>query len=134
MGFYFAISAIKLLEAVISMIKFFLVGFGGFFGSLARYYISTIFRKKIIATFTANITGAIVLAFTVHFYRSGLISEAIWLFIGIGFSGAYTTFSTFGHETLQLLLVNRYKIAVIYVSSSFLTALSAVFVVLYLLT
>lgn len=115
------------------MINIFLVGLGGFIGSVARYYIATIVQKKMVGTFIANVTGAIILAFVIHFYRSELITESLWLLLGIGFSGAYTTFSTFSHETLQLILTNKFKKAAIYVSSSFITAFVAVYIILTLL-
>lgn len=108
----------------------FLVGLGGFLGSMTRFFMATIIRKKIIGTFIANVSGAIFLAFMFHFYRTELITESVWLFAGIGFSGAYTTFSTFGHETLQLLLNKHYMKAVLYVSSSFTISLLAVFIIL----
>jgi|GEM_PF-1942741 len=115
------------------MINVFLVGLGGFIGSITRYFIATIVKQNIVGTFMANVTGAIILAFAIHLYRAEIITESLWLFAGIGFSGAYTTFSTFGHETLQLLLTNKYKKAAIYVSSSFATAFGAVFIIFRLL-
>src|SRR5690625_2643367 len=110
--------------------SFLFVALGGFIGSILRFYISLRFNKHLLGTLLANVTGSIFLAFMMTFYLHGVISENVWLFSGIGFSGAYTTFSTFGHETLQLLLNKHYMKAVLYVSSSFTISLLAVFIIL----
>lgn len=110
-----------------------LVAFGGFLGSIARFYISLKSKKRLIGTWVANITGAILLALLLGFYLAGSISEWIWIFAGIGFCGAYTTFSTLGNETLLLVLNKQYKNAIGYVFSSLLVSLLIVYIILNLL-
>ncbi|WP_067727201.1 fluoride efflux transporter FluC [Oceanobacillus damuensis] len=110
-----------------------LVAIGGFLGSIARYSISVKLNKRLIATWIANISGSMLLAFSLHFYMQGLISDRTWLLLGVGFCGAYTTFSTFGNEVLQLLLHQQYIHAGIYVLSSFTVSILAVFITLSLL-
>ncbi|WP_249871213.1 fluoride efflux transporter FluC [Oceanobacillus saliphilus] len=107
-----------------------LVALGGFIGSITRYSISIKWNKKLPATWIANITGSMFLAFLYHFYTEGSLSDEIWLLLGVGFCGAYTTFSTFGNETLQLLLHQQYIYAGIYVLSSFSVSILAVFTIL----
>lgn len=116
------------------MVNLLLVGLGGFFGSLTRFYLAQKFNKRLMATWIANISGAIILACMIYLYQRSFISETLWLFSGIGFSGAYTTFSTFGQETLTLLLDKEYKQAFLYVGSSFGVAILIVFSILYLFT
>lgn len=114
--------------------SFFLVALGGFCGSITRFYISNKANQRLIGTWIANITGSIFLGLIFHFYLSNLISEQLWLFLGVGFCGAYTTFSTFGNETLQLILAKRYKVAAYYVLSSLMVALFFVFIILHMLS
>lgn len=103
-----------------------LVACGGFLGSIARFYISLRLNKHLLGTMVANITGAIFLAWMAQLYVADTISTHFWLFSGVGFSGAYTTFSTFGNETLQLILKKKYLHATSYVVSSLGIAIALV--------
>lgn len=108
------------------------VSIGGFFGSIVRFWLANELNKHVTGTWLANISGAILLALVFRLYHNDVITEAIWLIIGVGFSGAYTTFSTFGKETFTFLLEKRYMNAFLYVASSFLLSLIFVaFVVIW---
>ncbi|SET35287.1 CrcB protein [Oceanobacillus limi] len=113
--------------------SFLLVAIGGFWGSIARYSISVKTNKHFIGTWVANITGSMILAFLFHFYLIGAISNALWLLAGVGFCGAYTTFSTFGNETIQLVTAKNYKKAISYVVSSVVLSITVVGLILTLL-
>lgn len=106
--------------------NFLLVAIGGFFGSMIRFFISQKTGKRPFGTWIANITGAILLGVLARFYLSGTVPEWLWLLAGTGFSGAFTTFSTFGNETVQLLLSKKYKSAILYVFCSLAISLTAV--------
>ena len=112
--------------------NFLLVAIGGFFGSIARFHISIKMNKRLIETWIANITGSIFLAFMLHFYLAGTISDQIWLLLGVGFCGAYTTFSTFGNETLQLIIDKKHGSAVAYVLCSLIVSLLFIVVILHI--
>lgn len=110
-----------------------LVALGGFIGSIMRFFLSLKANKHLIGTWITNITGSFFLAFLLHFYLNQTISEQVWLFLGIGFCGAYTTFSTFGNETLLLIVDKKYKKALGYVTSSIIISLLSVYIVLYII-
>jgi len=99
------------------------ISVGGFFGSITRYWLANELNKHITGTWLANISGAILLALVFRLYQTDIITEAVWLIVGVGFSGAYTTFSTFGKETFTLILEKQYMNAIVYVVSSFLLSM-----------
>lgn len=95
------------------------IGIGGALGSLARYKLGKIFAEKSnttlpIGTFIINITGAILLGLV----SSLNVSRNMYLLLGDGFLGAYTTFSTFMYEGFNLFQENEKLNAFAYVLGS----------------
>ncbi|MFD2045119.1 fluoride efflux transporter CrcB [Ornithinibacillus salinisoli] len=113
--------------------SFLFVAIGGFLGSILRFYIATKTNKHFVGTWIANITGSTILGFLFFFYHAEEISDGFWLFAGVGFCGAYTTFSTFGNETIQLLVDKKYRTALSYVVSSITVSIGVVVLTLTLL-
>jgi fluoride exporter len=60
------------------------------------------------------------------------LPNAVKLAVGTGFIGAFTTFSTFELETLQLVQKGEYGLAVLYVVGSVLLGFVAVLLGRYL--
>jgi CrcB protein len=84
------------------------VAAGGAAGAVCRYVIDFVVTQRLAGVFpwgtwVVNITGSLLLGFiagiTVHAGQAALWQVAA----GAGFCGAYTTFSTFMYETLQLV-------------------------------
>jgi fluoride exporter len=98
-----------------------LVGIGGLLGSITRFslgkYISehskTVFPR---GTFIINITGALLLGIVVAFQNY----NNIYLLLGDGFLGAYTTFSTFMYEGFNLFQADEKLDAFKYIFGSLL--------------
>lgn len=112
--------------------SFLLVATGGFFGSMMRFYISFLMNKHVIGTWIANFFGSVLLGFIFKFHLAGSISEWLWLLLGVGFCGAFTTFSTFSNETLMLLNDKRYGFAISYILATLILSLVTVSLILNL--
>jgi fluoride exporter len=102
-----------------------LVGIGGIFGALSRFLLGKWVTSRAtstfpLATWIINISGCFVLGLLAYLRVHYTLPEWGWYLLGVGFLGAYTTFSTFGYETIQLMEKGDYRNATVYVSSSVL--------------
>jgi fluoride exporter len=110
-----------------------IVGAGGALGAIARYLIGGWAQERWgpsfpTGTFVVNITGCFVLGLFATLALRFAWSDEWRLFIAIGFIGAYTTFSTFEYESLQLIAEGaRYRAAAINVLGSVITGLFAAY-------
>lgn len=85
------------------------IGFGGFLGSILRYifsgYVQGLLRSADFpyGTIAVNITGCLIIGFLSQLAESqGAFTPETRAFLFIGFLGGFTTFSTFGNETMNL--------------------------------
>ncbi len=89
--------------------KMLIVGAGGFIGAIARYLLSGFIYRFFgpefpVGTIIVNIVGCFVLGGVIFLgQQSHLFTPHVRLFAGVGLIGAFTTFSAFGHETLDLI-------------------------------
>ncbi|HVP38517.1 MAG TPA: fluoride efflux transporter CrcB [Candidatus Saccharimonadales bacterium] len=92
------------------MQRLLIVGLGGCLGTMARYLLGGLMvRAKQGATFpletlAVNVLGCLAIGFLSELAEArGLFSGATRAFLFIGVLGGFTTFSSFGYETFQLL-------------------------------
>jgi CrcB protein len=92
----------------------FLVGFGGFVGAVLRYVVSGWVEKWSsgvhfpYGTLAVNLVGCLMIGLLSQLADSrGVFTSETRLFVFIGMLGAFTTFSTFGNETLNLLRAGK---------------------------
>ena len=101
-----------------------LIGLGGFIGTILRYGIGKIFEKNLnffpYGTFLINIIGCFILGLLISLLakENDLFSNKLYLFIGIGFCGGETTFSTFSMESLNLIYDGKFFLMLLYIISS----------------
>jgi CrcB protein len=102
------------------------VGSGGFVGAVARYGMSRAVQRFTpggtfpTATFAVNLIGCVAIgALATHLLqRDPPAPEALRLVLLTGLLGAFTTFSTFGLETLTLMRDRHLGLALAYVGGS----------------
>jgi len=111
------------------------IGLAGSMGAVCRYVLGAYLNKLgnslapfPIGTWFLNITGSFLLGLCVYLLQTEIITETTWLIVGVVFCGAYTTFSTFGTETITLLTKHRFNLAIIYVLTSVILSLLAAWI------
>lgn len=92
------------------MTKVLLIGVGGFIGALARYWVAGWVQRVAsgggfpYGTLVVNLSGCLIVGILSYLVTArGMFSDDTRAFLFVGIMGAYTTFSTFGNETLALL-------------------------------
>ena len=89
------------------MIDIIAIGLGGFFGAILRWCVSILSIKIFglgfpIGTLIVNCVGSFLMGCLYAYMRNYEINEVFRAFMGIGFLGALTTFSTFSSESFLL--------------------------------
>lgn len=107
------------------------VAIGGAIGAMARYGLLLSLSHRPdrfpVATFLANLCGCFLMGVLyVLIVQRGLIPTCWRPFLTVGFLGAFTTFSTFSLEALLLWQNQQPLIAVLYVTTSVVGCLLAV--------
>lgn len=114
-----------------------LVFVGGGFGSILRFLIQKFVHNTEtgfpLATFSANVLGSLLIGIILGIAsKNNALTENQILFLATGFCGGFTTFSTFAFENQNLLKTGDYTTFFLYSSSTFIIALLAVLVGLFL--
>lgn len=91
------------------MTNILLVGIGGFIGSVLRYLASGYVQQAVksvdfpYGTLAVNVIGCFIIGFLAQLAEErGAFTSESRLFVFTGFLGGFTTFSSFGNETLNL--------------------------------
>lgn len=90
------------------MTEILFVSIGGFFGAICRFVLSRMLKgagRFPVGTFIVNLLGAFLLGLFVGLQLHG----HLYILIGVGFMGAFTTFSTFMLESEQLQIAGKNK-------------------------
>jgi CrcB protein len=105
------------------MNTFLLVGAGGVLGALARFAVGSQLSGRRQATLAVNVLGSFALGALVAGLADG---AALLTMFGTGFCGAFTTFSSFAVETVELYETGARREAVRNATLNLAGALAAV--------
>jgi fluoride exporter len=109
-----------------------LVAFGGAAGAVARFLVGDSFSRRFgtgwpYGTLFINVSGCFAIALFLSAAASRAEMSAGWRYLfPVGFVGAYTTFSTYGYETLRLIQLGQAAGAIAYLAASNALGLCAV--------
>jgi CrcB protein len=112
------------------MERIIVIAAGGALGALSRYGLSALMneltgRPSVLGTLIANLSGALLLGVLLGFAEERAELPAFWRTAGgIGFLGAYTTFSTFMFESVDRLENGEVLFVFAYVAASIILGLA----------
>jgi CrcB protein len=117
--------------------KALLIGLGGVIGALSRFAVYDISRSWWthgfpLPTLIINGLGCLMGGMFFEYWREHPWFPTLSLFFAVGFLGSFTTFSTFGLESFQLMRQGEYTLAVVNVGANTLLGLLAVAVGVWL--
>lgn len=100
-----------------------LVGVGGALGAIARYVVGQVVPSRLFpwGTLVVNALGSLVLAIVL--FR--MMNTELLLFVGVGFCGAFTTFSSFSYQTVRLWEQEHELLAVLNAAANLVVSLVA---------
>ncbi len=117
------------------MNKIILIGIGGFIGAVLRYMIGDFAQSWSkngafpVGTLIVNLLGCLLIGFLSHVGEtSQIITPEARSFMFIGILGAFTTFSTFSNETVNLFRQGQNYLSLLNVAANLLIGLFAVWV------
>jgi len=115
------------------MLKYIIIGLGGCVGAIFRYLVAggvQALSKTAsfpVGTMTVNVAGCLLIGIGAGLIESRQLFSPEWrAFLFIGFLGSFTTFSTFGLETLNLAKDGQWLAAVGNIGISLVLGLAAV--------
>jgi CrcB protein len=115
------------------LINILLVGFGGFIGSVLRYLASGFVQQSTksidfpFGTLAVNVIGCFIIGFLAQLAEGrGVFTSESRTFVFVGILGGFTTFSSFGNETLNLARDSQMMNALANVGANVIIGLFAV--------
>ena len=110
-----------------------LIGLGGFLGSISRFLVSTgvnrVFQSVLpIGTLAVNILGCLLIGIIYSLAeQKNILGPELRIFLGVGFCGGFTTYSSFAFEKFSLIKTGDFLLLSVYVGASIFLGLIAVY-------
>ena len=116
------------------MMRFLAVGLGGFVGAVARYGLSSLVTRLTrgafpYGTLVVNVIGCLTIGGLLAWFEGQeLPNDSARLFMVVGVLGSFTTFSTFGNDTLEAFRMGAYSAGFMNIGLNVIVGLAAVLV------
>jgi CrcB protein len=111
---------------------FLLVAIGGAIGACMRYGVGLAFTTHggvsgAWSTLFVNIVGSFVLGALMGWFasREAGIENTLWLLVGVGMMGAFTTFSAFSRDTVDMFMTGDVMKGVVFAALNMSGAIAA---------
>lgn len=111
---------------------FLLVAIGGALGASLRYGIGLAFTDHggvsgAWATLFVNVLGSFVLGALMGWFASRelALENTLWLLVGVGMMGAFTTFSAFSRDTVHMFMTGELIKGLVFACLNMIGALAA---------
>jgi len=107
-----------------TMLRVISIGLAGLAGTLARYWLSGLIARRFGETFptgtlVVNVVGCFLAGFLAYsLFERFLVSETSRTMVMIGFLGGFTTFSSFGLQSFNLLRDGEVTLALLNIGLS----------------
>lgn len=110
-----------------------IIGLGGFIGAILRYIVSGQVQKWSASvdfpygTLAVNLLGCLLIGMLARLDEiRGVLTPEMRFLIFIGLLGAFTTYSTFSNEAINLINDRRFDLAFLYLGAHLVLGLGAV--------
>ncbi len=114
------------------MTRVLLILIGGGIGAVLRYFLSTLVLQYSgpsfpMGTLVVNLSGSFVIGVMAGLFERTVVPPDLRAFLQTGIMGGYTTFSSFGLETMQLIRGGEFSLATLNVMASNIGGIALVF-------
>ena len=114
------------------MKEYAIIGLGGFFGSIARFWMADAIERRWqyvlpIGTLAVNLLGSFLIGIVIALFDRESINHTWRYFLATGFCGGFTTFSTFSAENVNMLKSGNLMDSVGYIALSIATCLAGTY-------
>lgn len=109
------------------------IALGGAAGAMARYGLEGWVQNRVgfafpWGTLVVNVSGCLLIGAALRYLEAVRLSPDVRALVAVGVLGAFTTFSTFGYETVALLEDGAWVRAAAYAFGSLILGIGAVYV------
>jgi CrcB protein len=114
------------------VLDFLAISLGAIVGANARYWMSRSALRLLgpvfpYGTLVINVLGSFILGVIMAWTTQRVLADPRWrLFVGVGFCGGFTTFSSYAFESMALMEQGRWTLAATNIVSNNLLCLAAV--------
>ena len=112
----------------------FIVGTGGFIGSVMRYMVQFYIEKGMsssfpLGTLLANILGSFIIGVVFALAEKGDLMSSEWrIFLTVGICGGFTTFSAFAYNNMIMIKENSFFQLFLNIGSNLFFGILAVYI------